>query len=202
MEFYRRAPISPRNLAILPGTFNPVTVAHLALATAGLKLVDEVLFVLPRVLPHKTWDGAPFEDRLALLLTATINERRFSVASTDRGLFVEIADECRAAYDSDPKLSFLCGSDAAERIANWDYGDPDAFARMMCQFDLVVAERGYKFSLPHRQLILEGEHAHVSASEVRNRIARGEHWERLVPYAIRDEVRRIYGRPATDSQTR
>jgi len=145
MQFYRRADCSPSSLAILPGTFNPVTVAHLALADAARKVTDEVLFVLPRVLPHKAWEGAPFEQRLELLMAALENEERYSVASTDRGLFVEIAEECRAAYHPEPKLSFICGADAAERIANWDYGDPGAFARMMCQFDLLVAERGARF---------------------------------------------------------
>jgi nicotinic acid mononucleotide adenylyltransferase len=116
-----------------------------------------------------------------------------SVASTDRGLFVEIAQECRDAYDPGIKLSFLCGADAAERIANWDYGDPAAFARMMQQFDLLVAERGARFALPHRPVPLADEHACVSATEVRERIARGEPWEHLVPEPIREDVRRIYG---------
>jgi nicotinic acid mononucleotide adenylyltransferase len=197
MRFFRRAGGPPSSLAILPGTFNPVTVAHLALGDAARKVTDEVLFVLPQVLPHKAWEGAPFEKRVELLLAAIEGEAGYSVASSDQGLFVEIAEECRTVYGQEPTLSFICGADAAERIATWDYGDPDAFARMMCQFDLLVAERGARFSLPHRPLVLEGNHAHVSATEVRGRIARGEPWEHLVPVAIRDEVRRIYGGPAT-----
>lgn len=197
MQFYRRAASAPVRLGILPGTFNPVTVAHLALATAGLEAVDQVLLVLPRVLPHKVWSGASFDDRVSLLLEAVAGEERLSVASTDRGLFVEIAEECRESYGAGVKLSFLCGADAAERIANWDYGDPAAFAHMMRQFDLLVAERGGRFALPHRPLKLEGDHAAVSASEVRERIARGDSWEHLVPAAVRDRVREIYSGPAT-----
>jgi nicotinate-nucleotide adenylyltransferase len=197
MQFYRRAASAPVRLGILPGTFNPVTVAHLALATAGLEAVDQVLLVLPRVLPHKVWSGASFDDRVSLLLEAVAGEERLSVASTDRGLFVEIAEECRESYGAGVKLSFLCGADAAERIANWDYGDPAAFAHMMRQFDLLVAERGGRFALPHRPLKLEGDHAAVSASEVRERIARGDSWEHLVPAAVRDRVREIYSAPAT-----
>jgi nicotinate-nucleotide adenylyltransferase len=199
MKFYRRASGSPYLLGILPGTFNPVTVAHMALADAGLRTVDEVLLVLPQVLPHKTWTGASFDDRLAILLAAVSDRNGISVASSDRGLFVEIAEECRAAYGPDTRLSFLCGADAAERIATWDYGDPEAFARMMRQFDLLVADRGAKFSLPHRSLELEGAHAHVSATDVRERIARGEAWEHLVPEAVREQVRRTY---PTDPRSR
>jgi nicotinate-nucleotide adenylyltransferase len=198
MEFYRRAGSKPSSLGILPGTFNPVTIAHLALAEAGLCEVDEVLMVLPRVLPHKTWSGASFEDRLSLLLAAVSGQDRFSIAASDRGLFVEIAEECRDSYGPDTRLSFLCGADAAERIANWDYGDPAAFARMMGQFDLLVAQRGGRFSLPHRPLTLPDSHATVSATEVRERIARGDAWEHLVPAAVRDRVRELYRTSATD----
>jgi nicotinic acid mononucleotide adenylyltransferase len=43
-----------------------------------------------------------------------------------------------------------------------------------------------------RRLELPGEFDHVSATEVRTRIARGEPWEHLVPPAIRGRVREIY----------
>ena len=195
MEFFRRAAGQPATLGIFPGTFNPVTVAHVALAETALPFVEEVVFVLPRVFPHKTWSGASFEDRVHLLLAALDGEDRFSIAASSRGLFVEIAAECRASYGDDTRLSFLCGADAAERIASWDYGEPDAFARMLKQFDLLVAERGGAFTVPHcRPLPVAGEYLHVSATEVRERIARGEPWVHLVPAAVRDEVARIYGR--------
>ena len=197
MEFFRRAEGQPSTLGILPGTFNPVTVAHLALAKAGLDIVDQVLFVLPRVFPHKGWSGAPFEDRVAMLQRALADQPRVSIASTDRGLFAEIAQECREVYGPTPKLSFLCGADAAERIANWDYGEPGAFSRMMQEFDLLVADRGGSFSLPHRRLPIAGDHSTVSATDVRERISRGEPWEHLVPETIRDEVRRIFGNSVT-----
>jgi nicotinate (nicotinamide) nucleotide adenylyltransferase len=197
MRFYQRAASSPSTLAVLPGAFNPVTVAHIALAEAGLQVVDEVVLVLPEALPHKQWSGASFEDRVSLLQQAVAGHDRISVASCTRGLFVEIAQECRESYPAGVKLSFLCGADAAERIANWDYGDPEAFARMRREFDLLVADRGARFALPHRPLPLSQEHAMISATEVRERIARGEPWEHLVPAAIRNEVREIYGRPST-----
>src|SRR5436309_313587 len=81
--------------------------------------------------------------------------------------FVEIVVECHEIYGEDTHLSFLCGADAAERIATWDYGDPDAFSRMLQKFDLLVAERAGQFVLPQcRPLHLNCEHAHTSATEV------------------------------------
>ena len=179
MEFYRRADVRPRRLGILPGAFNPVTVAHLALSRAALAQVDEVVFVLPKQFPHKAYHGAPFSQRLEMLSAAVSGEPAFSVAAADGGLFVEIAAECREAYGPDTQLTFLCGRDAAERILNWDYGDPDALDKMLRQFDLLVAARLGEFGAMAKFrhtvgiLALDGAFDHVSSTEVRERIAQG-----------------------------
>jgi nicotinate-nucleotide adenylyltransferase len=198
MEFFCRASGFPSRLAAFPGTFNPVTVAHLALARAALSHVDEVVLVLPRVFPHKEYAGASFQARVEMLCAAVGRNEPVSVAASDRGLFVEIAAECRASYGPGVALSFLCGRDAAERIAGWDYGQAEALPEMLRQFDLLVAARQGEYDPPAllraavRRLETAGEFDHVSASEVRARIARGEAWEHLVPPAIHDHVRKIY----------
>jgi len=184
-------------LGILPGTFNPPTRAHLALARAALDYVDEVLFVLPRVFPHKGYQGATWEQRMEMLRRVIADEPRFAAAGTGRGLFVEIARECRLTH-GDVALRFICGRDAAERIVNWDYGHPDAFPAMLDQFELLVAARGGDYCPPAElaarihPLPLDRAYAEVSATEVRERIARGAAWEELVPPPIVPLVRRIY----------
>jgi nicotinate (nicotinamide) nucleotide adenylyltransferase len=198
MDFFRRAEGRPSRLGVLPGTFNPITVAHLELAHAALPLVDEVVFVLPRLLPHKDYLGASFAERVEMLQAAAGAHPRFSIAAVDRGLFVEIARECRGAYAGDLRLTFLCGRDAAERIAGWDYGRPGAFAEMLRQFDLLVAARGGEYTPPPefqhaiRPLPLFGDFDGVSATAVRDRIVRGDRWEHLVPPVIRQRVGKIY----------
>ncbi len=202
MEFYRRALGQVTQLAVLPGTFNPPTVAHLQLARAALPIVDEVVFVLPRKLPHKEYTGASFEQRIAMLTTALAGESRFSVAASDGGgLFIDIARDCTSVYGPDVRLRFLCGRDAAERILNWDYGRPDAFAETLREFELLVAARNGEFLSPQefqhaiQTLVLAGDYDQVSATEVRERIRRGDAWEHLVPDSIREMAKRIY---ATD----
>ena len=198
MDFVQRARGPVSRLGILPGTFNPLTVAHLALGHAALSQVDEVLFTLPRALPHKEYIGASFDERVEMLRAALAGETQFSIAASSGGLFVEIAGECRAAYGQSVRLSFLCGRDAAERIADWDYGRPGAFPEMLSRFDLLVAARGGSYRAPPAiasavsPLMLAGEFDHVSATEVRDRIRRREPWEHLVPEAIHGHVRRIY----------
>ena len=199
MEFFRRATVPTTRLGVLPGTFNPVTVAHLALAESALAHVDEVLFVLPRRLPHKVYAGASFEERVEMLAASTAAETRWSIAGADGGLFLEIADECRSVYGVDTQLSFICGRDAAERIVSWDYGRPGAVEEMLRRFHLLVARRqgayagGGRLGGAVKELAVERDYDAVSASEVRERIRRGEPWEHLVPAGVREMARRIYG---------
>jgi nicotinate-nucleotide adenylyltransferase len=195
MEFFRRTGVRPHRLGILPGAFNPITIAHLALAQSALELVDEVLFVLPRVFPHKGYEGATFEQRLEMLGTALADEPRYSVGASGRGLFVEIAEECRLSYGSDVRLTFLCGRDAAERIVSWDYGRPGAIAGMLEKFDLLVSARAGEYDPPAElacsiaPLPIEESFDRISATEVRQRIAQGQPWEYLVPAAIAPLIR-------------
>jgi nicotinate (nicotinamide) nucleotide adenylyltransferase len=198
LEFHRRAGGSPQRLGVLPAAFNPPTRAHLALARAALDSVDEVLFVLPREFPHKSYADATLEQRLEMLLAATSDEPGYSIAASDRGLFVDIADECRAAYSPETALLFICGRDAAERIVGWDYGEPDAFVRMLDRFELLVAPREGHYDPPPEirdraySLELPEDISSISATEVRERIRRGEPWEHLVPSGIVALARRIY----------
>jgi len=197
VEFLRRARIRPARLGILPGTFNPITVAHLALAEAALPLVDEVVFVLPRVFPHKDYSGPGFRERLELVADAAGEEPAYSIASSRQGLFMEIAGECREAYGTDVRLTFLCGRDAAERIVSWDYGRPGALEEMFRLFDLLVASREGEYSPPRdlanaiAPLPLGGQFDLVSATEVRRRIARNESWTHLVPPRIASTTRTV-----------
>jgi nicotinate-nucleotide adenylyltransferase len=199
MDFLRRAAGHPTRLGILPGTFNPVTIAHVALARAARRYCDEVVFVLPRVFPHKEYTGATLEERLQLLDAALESESNFSLAMTEAGLFVEIAAECRQTYGREVRLSFLCGRDAAERIVEWDYGEAGSVAEMLREFDLLVAARGGEYTPPDslaggiQPLAVDPEINLVSATEVRTRIAGAGAWEHLVPPAIRPQVRQIYG---------
>ncbi len=198
MDFWRRAAGTPSRLGVLSGTYHPPTRAHLGLARDALTLVDEVLFVLPRRLPHKEYEQVGFDERLRLLLAATAGEPRFSVGASDGGLFIEIARECRTAYGPKTEPSFLCGRDAALRIVNWDYGDPGAFRKMLDEFGLLVADRDGRYVPPEeyrhriRRLGTSADYSGISATEVRDRIRRGAPWEHLVPQPIVPLVKEIY----------
>ncbi len=198
MEFFRRPTQQPKSLGILPGAFNPPTRAHLALAEAALDFVDEVLLVMPRVLPHKSYEGVGLQDRLRMLEYVISSRPRFSLASSERGLFLDIARECREAYGPETVLSLICGRDAAQRALNWDYGRPDAVKDMLRELSFLVADRGGTFRAPPGaenrvcSLSIAKEYENISASLVRERIRSGGAWEHLVPPEIVPLVRELY----------
>lgn len=196
MEFFRESEIQPHKVGILAGSFNPPTIAHVQLARAASEYVDLVVCVVPRVFPHKEYSGAKLEQRIAMLEAAGIGVPH-AIAASEHGLFIDIARECRRHYGPKVGLAFICGRDAAERILHWDYGRPGVVEEMLRQFELLVAPRRGHFApvAEHRDRIhtlhMPG-HDLVSSTEVRERIARGEAWEDLIPEKIREQVRAIY----------
>jgi nicotinate (nicotinamide) nucleotide adenylyltransferase len=197
VRLLRRSGRRPAKLGILAGSFNPPTVAHLELAHAAAAHVDEVLCVLPRELPHKPYFGATLEQRVELIEAAGLPAAH-AIGIADRGLFIEIAHECREHYGAEAGLYFICGRDAAERVIGWDYGKPGIHEEMLAEFDLLVAPRqgGYEpppeWSGRVHELRVREDIGEVSSTEVRARIERGEPWEHLVPAAIAERVLRIY----------
>lgn len=160
--------------------------------------VEEVLCVVPRSFPHKEYFGATLEQRLEMLELAELTGLPYSVATSEAGLFLDIARECREHYGSGVRLSFICGRDAAERVLSWDYGRPGVVQEMLREFQLLVAARQGEFEAPAQfrerihPLRLRAGYDALSSTDVRERIARGEPWEHLVPETIVDRVRAIY----------
>jgi nicotinate-nucleotide adenylyltransferase len=198
LEFPYRGSQDPSRVVLFPGTWNPPTIAHVDIARMALNQADEVVWVLPRVFPHKGFEGAGFEARRGMLEALARQEPGFSVAVSDGGLYAEIAEEARTCFGPQTDISLVLGRDAAERIAAWDYGSPSVFDDFVRRYRLFVAARGGEFepSSHHKDFIftlpMESSWDDISSSEVRRRIANGEDWRHLVPAAIADMVEMIY----------
>jgi len=199
VKFHRRSTSPASRVAIFPGSFNPPTVAHLALAHAALAHADEVVFILPQAFPHKDFSGVDFAGRLELLLAAA-DHPRFTIATTAGGLFLDIAHELRPHY-SEAAFQFLCGRDAAERILDWPYPVLGTLERMFQAFGLLVAARAGHYQPPALYaeaiiaLELEADLSHISATQVRQLIEAQGDWQSLIPAAIAPRVARLYGPP-------
>jgi nicotinate (nicotinamide) nucleotide adenylyltransferase len=186
-------------VAVFPGAWNPPTVAHLEIARAALSRVDEVIWVLPRVFPHKGFEGARFEDRQRMLVRLAESEPGFSAALSEGGLYAEIAEEAREFFGEATEIALLAGRDAVERMAAWDYGTPGVFDELVKRYRLLVAARQGKYE-PARhhsdriiRLTMAADWDEISSSEVRRRMESGEDWRELVPAALAGMVRNLYG---------
>jgi nicotinate-nucleotide adenylyltransferase len=200
LEFLYRAAGNPCRVVLFPGTWNPPTVAHVDIARMARRQADEVIWVLPRNLPHKDLEGAGFETRRKMLETIASQHTGFSAAVSDGGLYAEIASEARDYFGDHTDIALVLGRDAAERIAAWDYGAPGVFDDFVRRHRLLVAARGgeYEPAGNHRERIstlpMESSWDEVSSSEVRRRIADGEDWRVLVPAAIAGIVEDLFQR--------
>jgi nicotinate-nucleotide adenylyltransferase len=198
MEFLHRKKGEPGRVVLFPGTWNPPTVAHVDIARAVLRQADEVIWVMPRVLPHKSFEGPGFEVRCRMLESLVQHSPGFSAAISEGGLYAEIAEEARQHFGQGTKIALVMGRDAAERIATWDYGRPGYFEEFIERHQLFVAARRGEYEPAPRHaaaistLPMESSWDEVSSSEVRRRIAAGEAWRHLVPQAIAGMVEGLY----------
>ncbi|HYO83222.1 MAG TPA: adenylyltransferase/cytidyltransferase family protein [Bryobacteraceae bacterium] len=194
MRLIGEVPCHAQHIGIFPGTFNPPTRAHLALAEAALRHLDHVLLVLPGALPHKSWgSGATPEQRLEMLDRICRQKAGVSAAASTGGLYIEIADDAASAFPAS-RISVICGRDAAERILAWDYGRPGVAEDFLQRFELIVAGRKGWFQPPdtlsHRvRLVDAGPWDDCSSSLVRDRVPGSE---LLIPDEIVDLVAAIY----------
>lgn len=192
-------------LGVLSGTFNPPTRAHLALAERAAEqlTLDEVVFVLPEMPPHKEQLEATLEERAELLVAAIRLRPDFSAAIVSHGLFLEIHEALEREYPPGIRMFILVGQDTAERILlRWPYEDSEeALRQMFARFDIVVADRGKAFQLPADSpaarntskihlLQMRGGTAHISATRARERLQRDEPIADLVPPGVEDLIRR------------
>jgi nicotinate (nicotinamide) nucleotide adenylyltransferase len=196
MELIVPLKTQPQRLAVLPATFNPPTLAHVALAEASLQHADAALMVLPRVLPHKEYAGVTFDDRLEMLRRLARARPTFAAAVSEGGLFIDIAQEVQTQFPG-AKLFVVCGRDAAERIINWDYGDHSTLEHMLEMFQLLVAPRCGVYTPPAhlqhavRSLDVRG-YDDCSSTEVRSRISANTPWTHLVPEDLVEVIRSLY----------
>ncbi len=186
------SPLTTGRLGILPAAFNPPTNAHLALADAAAAFadLDQVAFTLPEKLPHKTFHGAAFEQRVAMLEAVVDAQPSRAAAVAEGGLFIDMAREFRTLCGPDVEIYLICGSDAADRIVRWDYVDGPPFSEQLQEFSMLVGSRGEHYQPPSeyrraiRSFDLPADYAAVSSTAAR------EQSSAAVPQKVAELIKR------------
>lgn len=186
------SPAGALRLGVLPSAFNPPTIAHLALADAAQQVggLDQVVFALPSDLPHKSFEGASRQQRIEMLQAAAAGRPARGVVLTAGGLFVEIARELKELHSPGTEVFLICGRDAAQRIAAWDYGAGPPFVDQLEEYSLLVGDREGRY-VPDprwgqrvRAINLPVELDSVSSAGLRRRRRRNEDWRALTVPAV------------------
>jgi nicotinate-nucleotide adenylyltransferase len=183
---------------IFGGTFDPIHVAHLAVAEAARDTfgLRRVLFIPAAQPPHKP--GRPItavEHRLAMVEAAVAANPAFDVSRIE-------VDREGPSYTIDT-LAALCAADPRDQLAlilsAESYGELPTWhepRRILDLADLIVAPRdGYPEAdpdlvpsrfpdAPAAIAFLDGPHIRLSASEIRRRAAEGRSVRYLVPDAV------------------
>jgi nicotinamide-nucleotide adenylyltransferase len=209
LEVLGPSPASPATVGLVAGSFDPMTVAHAALAeTLGTALV--LLVWSPATLPKEAGPGgapaAPLlepEDRVASLLAYAAARTSVAVALCSHGLYADQAEAAAAAFPRARPVLGL-GSDKLRQLFDpgW-YRDRDAALRRLFALadvayavragdeaavrDLLARERPWRPRL--RRLELDPVVAGVSSRSVRRAVHRGDDVTALVPEAIQPYVR-------------
>ncbi len=194
------------NRGVLGGTFNPVHLAHLRLAEVARETLglERVLFVPSGEPPLKSEDIAPAADRLCMLRHATTSNPSFEVLDLElkRAGPSYTVDTLRE-LSGDPLASplwFILGSDALSDVERWvqpatlftlaSFAVVERPGRLGSPRELLPADLSESFrdgpdGLVHESgtelRMLPFAPLGISASEIRERIARGKSIRYLVP---------------------
>jgi nicotinic acid mononucleotide adenylyltransferase len=149
------------SLAVLAGSFNPLTTAHLALAEAAERAaLGPTLYLLSTLTVDKERPvGATLEDRLLVLELHARRAAGRAVGLVNRGLYVEQASLLRQQLPSQTELVFLVGFDKIVQIFDPRYYQ-DRRAALDTLFGLVrfaVAPRAGAGRAELRELLARAE---------------------------------------------
>jgi nicotinate-nucleotide adenylyltransferase len=186
-----------KKIGIFGGTFDPIHHAHLILARDALEALalEKVIFVPAAASPHKLEQKlAPPEVRLEMLRAAIEGEPgfEFDPMELQRPAPSYAVDTVEALRQREPdaELFYLIGEDNVGRLATWH-----RFAELSQMVQFVVLDRtGEKTEHPYRTI---RRRLDISATNIRNTVARGRSIRYLVPPAVEGIIRdrQLYREP-------
>ncbi len=185
-----------RRIGLLPGSFNPLTLAHIALAETARRSakLDVVAWAIAaRTVDKEDVLRATIPDRLAQLAAYTHVAAEDAVLMFNRGLYVEQADALRALVGRAVQVVIVVGFDKVVQILDPRYyTDRDAaLDELFSRAALLVAPRLDEDAAALTQLLARPENAayasHITYLDLPHRYRQDSSTE--VREALRDDNR-------------
>ncbi|HSP44366.1 MAG TPA: nicotinate-nucleotide adenylyltransferase [Chthoniobacterales bacterium] len=178
-----------KKIGIFGGTFDPIHHGHLILAHDALEQLglDSVIFIPAAISPHKLAQrAAAAESRLEMLRAAIEGESHFCLDALEleRPGPSYTVDTIEALKTRKPDAEFVCliGEDNVAQLATWH-----RFSELSKMVKFAVLDRtGLKSTHPYPII---SRHLDISATDIRNRVARGQSIRYLVPPAVEKIIR-------------
>jgi nicotinamide-nucleotide adenylyltransferase len=193
---------SSRHVGVMAGSYNPPTLAHIALADSAKThaRLDGLLWTISRVTVDKERIiHAPLPQRLITLAHLTMQRSNEAVALMNRGLYIDQAEAFHRSFPDIADLSLIMGYDKLAQIFDPRYyTDRDAaLDRLFSMARILVAPRAHgDYNALHALLDLPTNRRWatsvtiipidpsvqmLSSSEVRERLRQGISATDLVP---------------------
>ena len=214
IEIVHKARDAGKRLGIFSGSFNPMSVAHTALAEQAVARfqLDELLLLLAKANVDKGIFGLPLAARLVTLKRYAESRPDISVGASSHGRYIDKLTALNALYPQQTEFHFIVGYDTLIRIFNAKYyTDFDAELQELfpaCRFiaanraeadaETIEAFMSQPATRPYASFVstlaLPVAYAEISSTEIRQRLERGDTIRHLVPLAVAEllEVGSIY----------
>ncbi|MDG2170784.1 MAG: nicotinate-nucleotide adenylyltransferase [Opitutales bacterium] len=189
---------SPKSVAILGGSFDPVHLGHMSLAEEAYKQVglEEVWFMPAAQSPlkkHQTFLGA--KERIELLEAAVSEDAAFKVnrSEIDRGGISFTVDTLKRLKATHPETEFswIIGGDQLQLLEKWK--DIEELCSLM-EFS-VRSRPGYEIDRTKIPAIpglrfseVKSSMLDIASSDIRRMIAAGESVNHLLPTAVHELI--------------
>lgn len=181
--------MTAKKIGLIGGTFDPIHCGHLILARDAVEQLrlDELLFIPAAISPHKLAIApAPANIRVEMLRGAIEGEPRFCLDTLElerpAPSYAVDTMEALRLREPDAEFVYLIGEDNVAKLPTWH-----RFADLSKMVQFAVLDRtGLETAHPYP---IVRRHIDISASEIRNRVARGESIRYLVPPAVEKIIR-------------
>ncbi len=187
-----------KRIGVLGGAFNPVHLAHLALAQQAQKALGlvKVIFVPSNIPPHKSNARlACAQDRLKMLKLAVKGKNTWQISDLEikRGgisYSVETAKHLQEIFPQ-AQLYFIVGSDFIDQFSTWK--DRRRLSRI-CKFAVALRPNYPIAKLPGHMRAIEMNPVDISSTKIRRLIKLGQSIRYLVPEQVRRYIakKRLY----------
>ena len=177
-------------IGLFGGTFNPIHIGHLVIASKVLEIFDlgKVIFVPSGNPPHKRKvDIIDASHRLKMIQLAVKNYKRFEISDIEikrkgKSYTLDTIKQMKKSYKNITDIYFIAGADSALDLHNWKkpseiLASAHFLAVTRPGFSLRKLEEKYAGKIT----TVEGISINVSSSDIRRRVKEGLTIKKLVP---------------------